>query len=121
MKTRRGAAKKVKRASEQTPDFRHRGKTSGGGHFQGASVFREMQAFFPSVSRLTLCAFAPFLRRPYIYIVLFSDPSLIRGNQAPRWREYSSGCSARLPRLLDVGEVSIVTAVVRSPFGVVTA
>ena len=53
MKTRRGAAKKVKRASEQTPDFRHRGKTSGGGHFQGASVFREMQAFFPSVSRLT--------------------------------------------------------------------
>jgi hypothetical protein len=54
-------------------------------------------------------------------IVLFSDPSLIRGNQAPRWREYSSGCSARLPRLLDVGEVSIVTVVVRSPFGVVTA
>jgi hypothetical protein len=53
MKTRRGAAKKVKRASEQTPDFRHRGKTSGGGHFQGASIFREMQAFFPSVSRLT--------------------------------------------------------------------
>jgi hypothetical protein len=52
MKTRRGAAKKVKTASEQTPDFRHRGKTSGGGHFQGASVFREMQAFFPSVSRL---------------------------------------------------------------------
>ena len=54
MKTRRGAAKKVKTASEQTPDFRHRGKTSGGGHFQGASVFREMQAFFPSVSRLII-------------------------------------------------------------------
>eukprot|EP00966_Prymnesium_polylepis_P118195 2732636-Prymnesium_polylepis.1 len=52
MKTRRGAAKKVKTASEHTPDFRHRGKTSGGGHFQGASVLREMQAFFPSVSRL---------------------------------------------------------------------
>ena len=53
MKTRRGAAKKVKRASEQTPDFRHRGKTSGGGHFQGASVFREMQALLALVFRLT--------------------------------------------------------------------
>ena len=47
-----GAAKKVKRASEQTPDFRHRGKTSGGGHFQGASIFWEKQALLATVFRL---------------------------------------------------------------------
>ena len=35
--------------------------------------------------------------------------------------KHSSGCSARLPRLLDVGEVSIVTAVVPSIIDVVTA
>ena len=35
--------------------------------------------------------------------------------------KHSSGCSARLPMLLDVGEVSIVTAVVPSIIDVVTA
>ena len=62
MKTRRGAAKKVKTASEQTPDFRHRGKTSGGGHFQGASILSENQALLALVFRLTGVLFVLTLR-----------------------------------------------------------
>ena len=64
MKTRRGAAKKVKRASEQTPDFRHRGKTSGGGHFQGASIFGEKQALLPTVFGLN-CGYSIYALSSY--------------------------------------------------------
>ena len=51
----RGGEKNEKgvRADSRLPPSRcSRGKTSGGGHFQGASIFWEKQALFPSVSRL---------------------------------------------------------------------